>query len=727
MDETLITTDVELDALITDAETTPGDNFTGLLADAIDVSTALTIPPNLYLRPVNNGMLVNDGGTVEFEGEGISGNPYEIIFSGFDPGDVTWSGATPHTFYPEWWGAVGDGTTDDLNAFDCITFAVPAATAGGGVAIRVILNSAKNYKLSASWNVDSHMLVESNSSTLGAKITFPTNTIGIIAHYIATKTGSDNGRFQFRSQFRNLEVNGSTSYLQFTPHTHTVNVSGGFTVTKVTGDNFVAANGYGVGNTFTINGYSYVIDSVDSTTQITLREPVVVVWPTTGSPVVPSSGGFGLPTGGEWDGKTIEIDGANYTIDSIDGDEITLTSNYTGPRLGTPTDGYLTAGIGNMSGVNARINRFHGFDIRGPVILENCRVTGFAGNGISLGNSLTQGAPGGVSPNSNLSRIIGNECVFNAGSGYVTAGQNAAQCTFMNNDATANLGYGYLEMGGSGNNYFSNHSSFNYSGSTYVIQNGINQGIFLGEYTEGGSVSSTYAQHNTIIGGTPGAGFSKHNVGCLITTRAGQLRMSNLQFEKNLSTTNAKAFGIGIGDKNYSGHMMGFGACEEAANLYAAGNANNYQFPAYWLWYDPWGYAGWYIWHYKENALGSVDHPVYGVSGSEALEGGGRFAFFNGFRTGKTDPDVERILTATATLDFSSIGAGSTAEMTITVTDAAAGDSVVVSPPAGIEAGLIWSGYVSASNTVKVRLANVTGSSIDPASGTWRAVVTKFG
>jgi hypothetical protein len=40
-------------------------------------------------------------------------------------------------------------------------------------------------------------------------------------------------------------------------------------------------------------------------------------------------------------------------------------------------------------------------------------------------------------------------------------------------------------------------------------------------------------------------------------------------------------------------------------------------------------------------------------------------------------------------------------------------------------AGLAWSGYVSAANTVTVRLCNVTGSPIDPASASWRCVVTR--
>lgn len=82
-------------------------------------------------------------------------------------------------------------------------------------------------------------------------------------------------------------------------------------------------------------------------------------------------------------------------------------------------------------------------------------------------------------------------------------------------------------------------------------------------------------------------------------------------------------------------------------------------------------------------------------------------------------------LSNTATLDFGSISSASQAELTITVTGAAAGDTVSLGPPSGIESGLISDGRVSASNTVTVRLANITGSPIDPASATWRASVFK--
>jgi hypothetical protein len=82
-------------------------------------------------------------------------------------------------------------------------------------------------------------------------------------------------------------------------------------------------------------------------------------------------------------------------------------------------------------------------------------------------------------------------------------------------------------------------------------------------------------------------------------------------------------------------------------------------------------------------------------------------------------------LSTTATLDFGSIAAGATATLTITVTGALVGDAVYLGPPSTLEAGLMATAFVSASNTVTVRLGNMTASPVDPASATWRASVLR--
>lgn len=68
-------------------------------------------------------------------------------------------------------------------------------------------------------------------------------------------------------------------------------------------------------------------------------------------------------------------------------------------------------------------------------------------------------------------------------------------------------------------------------------------------------------------------------------------------------------------------------------------------------------------------------------------------------------------------------GAGATSPA-IRVAGASFGDTVQVGAPFDL-LGIACSGYVSASNSVKIRLQNGTGGTLDLASGTWKVLVTK--
>jgi hypothetical protein len=56
---------------------------------------------------------------------------------------------------------------------------------------------------------------------------------------------------------------------------------------------------------------------------------------------------------------------------------------------------------------------------------------------------------------------------------------------------------------------------------------------------------------------------------------------------------------------------------------------------------------------------------------------------------------------------------------------ASAGDSVAAGWPAGLESGLIGTMRISASNTVSVRVCNLSGAALDPAAATFRATVVR--
>jgi hypothetical protein len=88
-------------------------------------------------------------------------------------------------------------------------------------------------------------------------------------------------------------------------------------------------------------------------------------------------------------------------------------------------------------------------------------------------------------------------------------------------------------------------------------------------------------------------------------------------------------------------------------------------------------------------------------------------------------PDVFQALTATASLDFPNIPAASYADLTISVPGAATGDAVDAGWPTTLHSGLLGMMFVSAADTVTVRLRNVTGSGIDLGNSNFRATVVR--
>ena len=86
---------------------------------------------------------------------------------------------------------------------------------------------------------------------------------------------------------------------------------------------------------------------------------------------------------------------------------------------------------------------------------------------------------------------------------------------------------------------------------------------------------------------------------------------------------------------------------------------------------------------------------------------------------------VTSFLTGTDALNFGSIANASCADLTLTVPGAATGDAVAAGWPVSIAPGALGSMFVSAADTITVRLCNLSGSSVDPALGTYRATVLR--
>ncbi|MFT3676807.1 MAG: hypothetical protein QM781_13015 [Chitinophagaceae bacterium] len=95
--------------------------------------------------------------------------------------------------------------------------------------------------------------------------------------------------------------------------------------------------------------------------------------------------------------------------------------------------------------------------------------------------------------------------------------------------------------------------------------------------------------------------------------------------------------------------------------------------------------------------------------------------------SGSTRYTLAKTLTNTATLNFGSTAAGSSADLTITVTGAADGDAVSLAVPnAAVLSNSSYTAWVSAADTVTVRFNNYSSGSQDPASGTFRVSIMKY-
>lgn len=76
----------------------------------------------------------------------------------------------------------------------------------------------------------------------------------------------------------------------------------------------------------------------------------------------------------------------------------------------------------------------------------------------------------------------------------------------------------------------------------------------------------------------------------------------------------------------------------------------------------------------------------------------------------------------TTTVNPGAIAAGSTAEVTVSVSGMVATDQVIASGQSGAEAGIMWVAY-AVSGGYRIRLANVTNASITPVSRTYNVTV----
>ena len=80
-----------------------------------------------------------------------------------------------------------------------------------------------------------------------------------------------------------------------------------------------------------------------------------------------------------------------------------------------------------------------------------------------------------------------------------------------------------------------------------------------------------------------------------------------------------------------------------------------------------------------------------------------------------------KVLTGTVSVNPANVANAAVTEVTLTISGALVGDVVIMTPPAaGLTAGLVaCDARVSAADTVKLRIANLSGGAVDEAAADW--------
>lgn len=88
---------------------------------------------------------------------------------------------------------------------------------------------------------------------------------------------------------------------------------------------------------------------------------------------------------------------------------------------------------------------------------------------------------------------------------------------------------------------------------------------------------------------------------------------------------------------------------------------------------------------------------------------------------------ISYVKKAAVSVDLASIAAGAMVEATVTVSGAVAGDAVIATPPATLDASLeVVGAYVSAADTVKLRVRNNHAADpVDEAAANWVFVLIR--
>lgn len=259
-----------------------GSAPTTLLVDeTVNLAGSISPPKTLLLKFTNGGKIVKSGsGKIAFQGIGFEPppSPYQQIFAGFSPGDITFKDEMPSEISPVWFGAVaGDfgangGTppraanpADTLNAVNTIAAAFTHLTQAVKESGTVIKFPAGDFWFSDSWITSKNFgIICVDNNTLwahGTRLFFRNGRSGIVL-----KPNDYNTQTQrpLGNVIKNCEIRQD-----FEGYTDSVVKVSGLTMTYVSGADFSAP--LNDGDTVTLgDGFNVVVAKQRRTVSVTV-------------------------------------------------------------------------------------------------------------------------------------------------------------------------------------------------------------------------------------------------------------------------------------------------------------------------------------------------------------------------------------------------------------------------------------------------------------------------
>lgn len=633
-----------------------------LVADSVTVPTNATVPETVALVFRRRGALKPSSGVTLTINGTVFGGRWRI-FDRTSGGTVTFGATAPmDVTYPEWWGAVGNGTTTDQAALGAaLTATAPcSATLTGRASAVYAVAAGVTMPANARWDWGGSTVKQVINTTASPVIT------------LASGCRLSNGTFDANSLVTGTSVFGTGVSDVEVERIKCIDAARTQIAFQLLGASSKVVyrrcdvDGASIG--FRIGGSSTRVKVLDGDIRQTKNGGIYVV-----------TGGVGGPSPSEIEisGNTVRdlgAGGTSRTYIQVTGDpnayckNILITRNWCLGINKSYTDP-VTPGTADQ----ITFNYVDGIDVIGNVSMYggDCGISGTLNNNVNIvGNycAYTDSVGiivGSISGPTNGATVTGNTCVNNAQSRMGDRPDWAATgITFW-------LAVGAVVMG--------NTLADSQAGPTANVSNK--------ELTANVATLTTSAAHGLAVGrrivvaGVDATFDGTHTVTAVTAT--------TVSYAKTATDVASQA---ATGTVAFTATQR-YGLCYKfSTDLRIGQNA------------------------FKGNLLGRI------------LNDGGNVncgpIFDDGIVIGVGGAQLKKHLTTVPVLDWPSIPAHSTSDLTTTVTGAVVGDKATAHPNSVLEAGLIVGfATVSAADTVTIRLANVTAGAIDPANRTWRVMV----